>query len=1197
MRKTIINVIVVIIIITLILRGVLIYNNDIKRFTYKKIQEILIKSFGIQVQSEKYEGNIIKNIKLYDVSLLLKSGDEVFVEKLECNHNLFLSFLKRKIFIEQLLLINPRISLAGISSSGVTNKNGKKLPNLEIKKLIISNGRIIKSKSILIDSIFLQCNVESDLKDASLFLKKGDIKIFQRFRWYYLNAITGKVEINNEVIKLQNFSFTISHDNNFKLDAVFYHQSQTIEVNFYQGTIDVSNLSGNYSGKFNISGYIKLNWNESGSSFSIRSATIDFNTNNFKIGTDYSLNFKGILNCTGNAIAVNIQGFNNEGREILDTKINLQIDWGALKYKGELLLDRFILYPEAPNEFWGGVIKVDGDHLDFLNCTVNLHNTNGESITANIKISKKFTVKSYEITTDNLAYRVPVGELKMSAMLILDNKIKSVNTRVVLVNFDLTYPSLPRRLFLAFYNPSPQQTVSGYLTGIFELQYRDKTLISRGNLAGHDVKISGLQINRGILQYTINTGTNRVMLDLMIDQINSSYIPEIQNVELSIKNNFVTFRIGNVINNQVCCKGVLNLINSKIFLGIDSLFISGYKYSIQNTESFYLGITDSIIFLKNVSLAFNKGMLRLGLIKLPNQSLAIDFSGCQIALENICELLQSPFNIKGNLDFTFQSGVFLKSHDSLVSRCNLRVQDIQFPFRLLNNLPTTSGDSLVNIKNFICNIGLFENKLIIDALRLVYREDTSQLVGHIIVPTPNTYRSLLNYSWIKNIPEMPLALDVQFSDPGSWIFFFLKNIVDLKDAYISGGGRITGTLNSPQFYGSVFVNEGIGEIVPTHTSCSNITAQLEFYDKFINIKNISADAGVTKEIKNNVKASGSVKLINFTSVDTFFLLINFRNTPVRLHKEMFAVVSGSINVSSKSKFPKTLSGAYSAIAPLTLMITGDVTITEALITTEFGKAGELTSFSKPDIIVNLKIIGERDIWLRNSLTDCELGVNLSVLTQESDIIWTGELQALQGNIYYLDHVLKLTRGVIIFDNISEINPLVDISAELLTRPLRVEGNLPQQVKIIFNLSGRLKEPYFTFSSDPPYLNENDIVSYLNFNMSWQELSAIEARELVTKFLSNKLIGYFERELSKKIREKIFFDYFWIESGLLSENGVKVTLGKYFGPKLYVNYEYNVTSNIFDVFRIEYYLSKYHTIVGEHTETGNYRILYQYNIRY
>ncbi|MEM2106713.1 MAG: translocation/assembly module TamB domain-containing protein, partial [Candidatus Bathyarchaeia archaeon] len=149
-----------------------------------------------------------------------------------------------------------------------------------------------------------------------------------------------------------------------------------------------------------------------------------------------------------------------------------------------------------------------------------------------------------------------------------------------------------------------------------------------------------------------------------------------------------------------------------------------------------------------------------------------------------------------------------------------------------------------------------------------------------------------------------------------------------------------------------------------------------------------------------------------------------------------------------------------------IVISGDITIKEALITKEFESSLSLPSKNTQNIYLNLKITGERDIWLRNQMCDIEFSANLNIFNQDDNQIYSGSLTALQGNFYYLDHTLKISKGEIIFDNISELNPHLDINAELATRQIQIQPDQTERIKIILSLTGRLNEPTFKFYSDP-----------------------------------------------------------------------------------------------------------------------------------
>ncbi|MFB0509635.1 MAG: translocation/assembly module TamB domain-containing protein, partial [bacterium] len=251
-----------------------------------------------------------------------------------------------------------------------------------------------------------------------------------------------------------------------------------------------------------------------------------------------------------------------------------------------------------------------------------------------------------------------------------------------------------------------------------------------------------------------------------------------------------------------------------------------------------------------------------------------------------------------------------------------------------------------------------------------------------------------------------------------------------------------------------------------------------------------------------------------------------------------------------------------------------------------------------NLVYNITVKGERGIWLRNSNADIELSIDLNIRKTLTESFYSGILKTRQGNFYYLDHNLKVTEGEISFDNINELNPDLNLNAEMYTRAMKIYSGKMERVKIILQLTGTLKEPEFNFYSEPAVLSQDDIISYLTLNVTPQEINAAEQREIFNKLVSERVLGYFEREVAKKVRDFIHLDYLMFETGLFEGgNGAKVTVGKYVAKNLYTTYTYNISELTQDIFKVEYYITKSHEMIGEKDEKGRYRLRYQFKFRF
>jgi autotransporter translocation and assembly factor TamB len=271
-------------------------------------------------------------------------------------------------------------------------------------------------------------------------------------------------------------------------------------------------------------------------------------------------------------------------------------------------------------------------------------------------------------------------------------------------------------------------------------------------------------------------------------------------------------------------------------------------------------------------------------------------------------------------------------------------------------------------------------------------------------------------------------------------------------------------------------------------------------------------------------------------------------------------------------------------------------VDEALLTYDLGQSVDPAGGSEHPLDLDLRIVADRGVWLRNRLVDIELSGDITLRMTSEEQLLSGQLESRQGNVYYLDHTLRVKRGVISFPNINTVNPELDIVAELPVRArLRSEGTAPD--KVVLSVKGTLEKPEFEFTSEPAAWDENDIITYLSLNVTAEELSAMQNREEVADYVRERLLSYFQTQATKQVRKYIGLDELSIESELAGSESNKVTVGKYVGRNFYVTYTQSLAGDLTPAFSVEYYLNRRNEIVGERSEDGRFSVRYQLRLRY
>jgi autotransporter translocation and assembly factor TamB len=401
---------------------------------------------------------------------------------------------------------------------------------------------------------------------------------------------------------------------------------------------------------------------------------------------------------------------------------------------------------------------------------------------------------------------------------------------------------------------------------------------------------------------------------------------------------------------------------------------------------------------------------------------------------------------------------------------------------------------------------------------------------------------------------------------------------------VFGDLSLKGSLARPVLDGRARISQARLGVPVLGTTFDRVNAELVFDRNRVHIEKLTGRSN-----NGNVLVTGFVDIGQRWRVDSLRFHGDFSGTTINPRPEIYGVIGGSMDVDWRSGRPYSLSGT--------------VDIEEALVAWDFGR-----SFGNgaPDtsLVYDIRVRGERNIWLRNQLMDMEFAADMTVRKTTKDVLYSGALTSRQGSIYYLDHTLRVDSGSVRFDNINALNPEFYVTAGMPIRGSLKEQGTPDT--IIVTLTGTLEQPSFAFRSGPPIWNETEILSYLTLNVTQgqlEQLAASEQKDAVTKLLGNRLLGYFQNQVSKRARGFVNLDYLEFESQLWGSKETKVTVGKYVGRNLYVSYTQSFNGQMIPSFRVEYYINRKNEILAEGTAQGTpddrYRtsLRYQFKLRY
>ena len=418
----------------------------------------------------------------------------------------------------------------------------------------------------------------------------------------------------------------------------------------------------------------------------------------------------------------------------------------------------------------------------------------------------------------------------------------------------------------------------------------------------------------------------------------------------------------------------------------------------------------------------------------------------------------------------------------------------------------------------------------------------------------------------------------RFSNVGVWVLAFLENFLGSPDGLLTGEVSFRGNMNQFEFNGGGKIHDGSFTIDVIAAQFDSVNTDVLFEGDriiFVSGKGLVSPKNGRMLSSQWVNGGGVVKFEERFRVDNLNFDFSFIDAPLQFPPFAYGIGSGNFSLSMRDRI---------------MYYNGNISVKEAIVPLEFGMRIEEEQTQQDDNWrANVRLVAERNVRLRNRDADIEFGGELSITRDRGPVYLSGVLETDRGNYYWVNHILAITQGKVTFIPGDEIDPDLDFWAELDTR----EG-----VKIILHFFGPLSEPIFEFYTDPPgQYTEQDIVTYLNLNITWQELEQLKRGEYMSKIIPRSLLSWLEGDVSRAIRQHTGIDYFHIETPFFEEDEkTKLTLGKFIARNLFVTYTYDITT-FSNEFNVEYFIDEKNKIQVERDETGEYNLQYQYRLRF
>ncbi len=232
-----------------------------------------------------------------------------------------------------------------------------------------------------------------------------------------------------------------------------------------------------------------------------------------------------------------------------------------------------------------------------------------------------------------------------------------------------------------------------------------------------------------------------------------------------------------------------------------------------------------------------------------------------------------------------------------------------------------------------------------------------------------------------------------------------------------------------------------------------------------------------------------------------------------------------------------------------------------------------------DLTLNIRLKADDNAWIENSLGRAKGRFDLTIIGNVNAPIILGDIEVLEGNVYYQDRKFKILRGSVSFFNPSAIEPYLNFKGETYIRNYRVT----------FALTGFIDHLNPEFSSSPP-LPPEDVLALLAMGEAFKRTYSYDTS---TRLSTASLLSFQLSEEAKKRAERLFsLDRFRIDPFVLgssAEMTARLTIGKKISRNFFMLYSTNLTTQREEIARLEWELTDDFSIVGTRDEEGKFSI--------
>ncbi|HXF95102.1 MAG TPA: translocation/assembly module TamB domain-containing protein [Gemmatimonadales bacterium] len=195
-----------------------------------------------------------------------------------------------------------------------------------------------------------------------------------------------------------------------------------------------------------------------------------------------------------------------------------------------------------------------------------------------------------------------------------------------------------------------------------------------------------------------------------------------------------------------------------------------------------------------------------------------------------------------------------------------------------------------------------------------------------------------------------------------------------------------------------------------------------------------------------------------------------------------------------------------------------------------------------------------DVWLRSTEANIQLTGTVRVNKEGDEYRLTGTLQAPRG-VYRLTvgpvtREFTVTQGTVRYFGTPDLDAALNIEARHVVHLLSTQGGQAEEDTVIARIGGTLLVPSLTLAIEGREVAQTDIISYLMFGLSSDQLGG-GAREAVVRSVAASLYGEVERALVSDLGVPLDYVEIRPTNPVAPGQGIRLAAGVQLGSKTFV----------------------------------------------